>query len=127
MKRLPDAVFVADGVYDQKSLMEANKIWKKSFAILNTNGNIDLVDDFIPASTNAVKSVTFIAESLASSLPKASAKKAQVRKTPAKKTSGEQKRKAPAKKAEVKKETEKKEVERKAPTKKTTTKKTEEK
>jgi small subunit ribosomal protein S2 len=26
MKRLPDAVFVADGVYDQKSLMEANKI-----------------------------------------------------------------------------------------------------
>ncbi|GEM_PF-359637 len=133
MKKLPDAVFVADGVYDKKSLMEANKVGKKSFAILNTNGDIDLVDDFIPASTNSVKSVTFIAEALISSLPKASSLKAQVKRTPVKKTSGEQvrsprpeikkevERKAPAKKVEDK------EVERKAPVRKTETKKTEEK
>ena len=70
MKKLPDAVFVADGVYDKKSLMEANKVGKKAFAILNTNGDIDIVDDFIPASTNSVKSVTFIAEQLISSYQK---------------------------------------------------------
>jgi small subunit ribosomal protein S2 len=69
MKRLPDIVFVADGVYDKKALVEAKKIGKKAFAILNTNGDIDLVDNFIPANTNSVKSVTFIAEQL-SSLPK---------------------------------------------------------
>ncbi len=122
MKRLPDAVFVADGVYDKKALVEANKIGKKSYAILNTNGDIDLVDNFIPANTNSVKSVTFIAEEL-SSLPKvAAAKRSNVRKTQAKKVSWERKapvKRAPAKKQDEKKtETPKKEEARKAPVKK---------
>ena len=128
MKKLPDAVFVADGVYDKKSLMEANKIGKKAFAILNTNGDIDLVNDFIPASTNSVKSVTFIAEQLISSLPKA---KAQVRKNIVKNNSRDQKRAPrPATKKEVERKTpvkkeENKEVERKAPVKKEAPKKEE--
>ncbi len=116
MKKLPDVVFVADGVYDKKALVEAKKIGKKAFAILNTNGDIDLVDDFIPANTNSVKSVTFIAEEL-STLPKVdSAKRWTIRRNTNRKVSGE--RKAPVKKQAPKK-VEQKEQERKAPVKKT--------
>ncbi len=127
MKKLPDIIFVADGVYDKKALVEANKIGRKSYAILNTNGDIDLTTDFIPANTNSVKSVTFIAESL-SNLPKAS----QAKKTTVKRTNNKPKvswaKKVVVKKTAKKEETkteEKKEVKRKAPAKKTTAKKDE--
>jgi ribosomal protein S2 len=37
MKKIPDVVFVVDGVYEKQALKEANSLNLKTFAILNTN------------------------------------------------------------------------------------------
>ncbi|MDR3150739.1 MAG: uS2 family ribosomal protein [Candidatus Peribacteria bacterium] len=37
MKRIPDVVFVVDGVYEEQAIREANSLKLTSFAILNTN------------------------------------------------------------------------------------------
>ena len=108
MKKLPDVVFVVDGVYEDQAVREANSLNIKSFAILNTNGDDTLVDNCIPSNTNAVKSIEFLANELAGSL-KGTAKKtntARVKKVDDKKVSGEKKttRKPAVKKAPAKKE-----------------------
>ncbi len=61
MKKLPDVVFVVDGAFEKQSIKEANSLKIPVFAILNTNGDPDLVDDFIPANTNSVKSLDYLA------------------------------------------------------------------
>lgn len=110
MKKLPDVVFVVDGVYEEQAVREANSLNIKSFAILNTNGDDTLVDNCIPSNTNAVKSIEFLANELAGSL-KGTAKQtntARVKKVDDKKVSGEKKttRKPAVKKAPAKKEEE---------------------
>ena len=55
MKKIPDVVFVVDGVYEKQALKEANSLNLKTFAILNTN---------------SVKSVEFLMEELSSALVK---------------------------------------------------------
>ncbi|MDR2640599.1 MAG: uS2 family ribosomal protein [Candidatus Peribacteria bacterium] len=37
MKRIPDVVFVIDGVYEEQAIKEANSLNLVSFAVLNTN------------------------------------------------------------------------------------------
>ena len=37
IKKLPDVVFVVDGVYEGQALKEANSLKLDTFAILNTN------------------------------------------------------------------------------------------
>ncbi|MDR2411854.1 MAG: uS2 family ribosomal protein [Candidatus Peribacteria bacterium] len=37
MKKIPDVVFVVDGVYESQAIKEANILNLTSFAILNTN------------------------------------------------------------------------------------------
>ncbi len=121
MKTTPDVIFVVDGVYEKQAIKEANSLGLKAFAIMNTNGDDTVVDNLIPANTNSVKSIEFIAEALKSELAwvkvKAPAKR-PVKRMDSRKVSGE--RKAPAKKAPAKTTTEKK-----APAKKTETKKEE--
>ncbi len=85
MKKLPDLVFVVDGAFDAQALKEAKSLKIKSFAILNTNWDPDKVDNLIPANTNSVKSLDYIAWELKSVL-KTKSKKAPVRKTVVKKT-----------------------------------------
>lgn len=64
IKKLPDIVFVSDWVYEKQALKEAMKLGIHTYAILNTNWDIDLVKDFIPANTNSVKSFDFITSEL---------------------------------------------------------------
>ena len=68
MKKLPDLVFASDGIYEKQSLKEAEILNIKSYAIFNTNWDIDLVDNMIPANTNSPKSFDYIANELKSSI-----------------------------------------------------------
>jgi len=64
MKKLPDVVFVVDWAFEKQAVKEANTLKIPAYAVLNTNGDPDLVEAFIPANTNSVKSLDFIADAL---------------------------------------------------------------
>jgi len=105
MKKIPDVIFVVDGAFEAQALREANSLKLPAFAILNTNGDPDRVEAFIPANTNSVKSLDFIAEQLKKALStvkkvvKSVPKKLTDKKPATKKTTA---KKAPAKKVETK-------------------------
>ena len=108
MKKIPDVLFVVDGIYEKQAVKEANSLKMTSFAIMNTNGDDMVVNNLIPANTNSVKSTEFIANSIKSELSGVKVKavsSGRVQKMSDKKVSGE--KKAPAKKAPAKKEEEK--------------------
>ena len=70
MKKIPDIVFVVDGVYERQGIKEANSLKLKTFAVLNTNGDDTIVDNCIPANTNSVKSIEFLLGELAPAISK---------------------------------------------------------
>jgi len=70
MKKIPDIVFVVDGVYERQAIKEANSLKLKTFAVLNTNGDDTIVDNCIPANTNSVKSIEFLLGELAPAISK---------------------------------------------------------
>ena len=102
MKKTPDVIFVVDGIFEEQAIKEANSLKLPAYAVLNTNGDDTVVTNCIPANTNSVKSVEFIADALTSVLKGAKAKTNTVKKTAATKVSGE--KKAPVKKAVAKTE-----------------------
>lgn len=115
MKRVPDVLFVVDGIYEAQAVKEAKSLKMKSFAIFNTNGNPDTVDNLIPANTNSVKSTEFVANAIKAELSWVKVKAqptGRIQKMAPKKVSGE--KRAPVKKAAPKKQ----EVKAKAPVKK---------
>jgi len=65
---VPDILFVIDGEFEAQALREANSLKLPSLAVLNTNGNPNIVEAFIPANTNSVKSIDFIASEIKSCL-----------------------------------------------------------
>lgn len=106
MKRMPDVILASDGIYEKQALREAEILNIKSYAVFNTNGDIDLVDNMIPANTNSVKSFDYIAWELKSAFSKSTSApvKAQVKKVEQEKVSGDKKpaaRKPRAKKEET--------------------------
>ncbi len=64
MKRLPDVVFVVDGGYELQAVKEAKSLNLPCYALANTNTNPDLVTNLIPANTNSIKSIEYIAAAL---------------------------------------------------------------
>jgi len=68
MKKAPDVVFVCDGKFEEQAVKEANRLNIPVYALLNTNGDIDAVANFVPVNTNSFKSVKFISEYLGKSL-----------------------------------------------------------
>lgn len=70
MKKIPDIVFVVDGVYERQAIKEANSLKLKTFAVLNTNGDDTIVDNCIPANTNSVKSIEFLLGELSPAISK---------------------------------------------------------
>ena len=122
MKRVPDVIFVVDGVYESQAIKEANSLKIPVYAIMNTNGDDTVVENVIPANTNSVKSTEFVANAIKAELSGVKVKAAptggRVQKMSQKKVSGE--RKAPAKTAAAKKEAPAKTTAaKKAPAKKT--------
>ena len=103
MKKVPEIIFVVDGAFEAQALREANSLNLTSFAVLNTNGDPDKVSAFIPANTNSVKSLDFIADILKKELAWVKVVKKSVPKklTDKKRTTT---KKAPAKKTTKKEE-----------------------
>ncbi|USN59202.1 MAG: 30S ribosomal protein S2 [Candidatus Peribacteria bacterium] len=114
MKKVPEVIFVVDGVYEEQTIREANSLGIKVYAISNTNGDDTKVDNIIPANTNAVKSLEYVAEAIKSAISgvKVSAPKAKnaIKKVAEEKVSGE-KPKAVKKTAAPKKVVKEEEVE----------------
>lgn len=94
MKRAPDAIVVVDGVYESQAVKEALSLGIPCYAISNTNGNPYVGNGTIPANTNSVKSLDYLATALKDAF-KAPVKKAAPAKAVTKKA-------APAKKVEEK-------------------------
>ena len=60
MNRLPAAVFVVDILREKIAIQEASKLNIKTFAMVDTNSNPDLVDFPIPSNDDASKSIDII-------------------------------------------------------------------
>lgn len=75
MKMVPKVIFVVDGVFEKQAVKEANSLGIKIFAISNTNGDDAVVTDLIPANTNSVKSLEYLASELKSVLKDVKIKK----------------------------------------------------
>ncbi|MDQ7009981.1 MAG: 30S ribosomal protein S2 [Candidatus Gracilibacteria bacterium] len=113
MKKLPDVIFVVDAAYEIQAVKEANSLKLPVYAMASTNSNPDLLTNLIPANTNSVKSIEYIAQELKSVVKSSAApsnkgnfKKFEDKKAPAKKTVA---KKEEVKKVEVKTETKKEE------------------
>ncbi|QFR39485.1 30S ribosomal protein S2 [Candidatus Gracilibacteria bacterium 28_42_T64] len=113
MKKIPDVIFAIDGVFEKQAVKEANSLNLPAYAIMNTNGDETVVQNLIPANTNSVKSIDFIAKIITESLAGVKVKATVVRKFDAKRVSGE--KRTPTKTAPIKKEVV---AEKKAPAKK---------
>ena len=133
MKKVPEVLFVVDGVYEKQAVKEGRGLKIDTFAILNTNGDDTILTNAIPANTNSVKSIDFLANELKQALSNVKI----VAKTPVKRINtsapaaakkevveakAETKAPTAAKKEEVKETTPK--AEKKAPAKKAPAKKT---
>ena len=64
MKKVPEVIFVVDGVFEKQSLKEANSLNLLSYAIFNTNWNESQVKNMIPSNTNSVRGFEFLASEL---------------------------------------------------------------
>jgi ribosomal protein S2 len=68
MKKIPEVLFVVDGVYEKQAIKEGNTLGMDVFGILNTNGDDTVVKNLIPANTNSVKSIHFLASAISEAL-----------------------------------------------------------
>ncbi len=64
MKRVPEVIFVIDGSFESQAVKEAKSLGLTCFAVSNTNGETDNVTEVIPANTNSVKSIDYLANAL---------------------------------------------------------------
>lgn len=64
LKKVPDLVVVVDGVYENQAIKECQRLGIEVISISNTNGDDLIVNNIIPANTNSVKSLEFIANYL---------------------------------------------------------------
>lgn len=64
LNRLPSALFIVDISHEHIALAEAKKLGLKTFGIVDTNSNPNLVDFPIPANDDASKSIGIITRTL---------------------------------------------------------------
>lgn len=64
MKKIPEVIFVVDGIYENQAIKEANILKLDVFAIFNTNWDDTIVTNLIPANTNSVKSIDYLAKAI---------------------------------------------------------------
>lgn len=68
MKRIPQAVFIADINYDDIALAEARKMKVPVIAIVDTNSNPDGIDYPIPCNDDATAAIELITSAISSSV-----------------------------------------------------------
>jgi len=64
LNRVPGAVFIVDIHHEHIALAEAKKLGLKTFAMVDTNSNPELVDYAIPANDDSSKSISVITDYL---------------------------------------------------------------
>ena len=65
MKKTPDIIFVVDAAYEDQAVKEAKSLRLPVYGICNTNSDPYLLNEVIPANTNSVKSLDYLASNLA--------------------------------------------------------------
>lgn len=68
LKRVPDALFVIDGHFEQLALSEARSLKIPTYVLLGSTGDVDHTTEFVPCNVNSVKSIKFILEYLKEAL-----------------------------------------------------------
>ncbi len=68
IKRVPDALFVIDGHFEQLALSEARSLKMPAYVLFGSTGDIDQATEFVPCNVNSVKSITFVLEYLKDAL-----------------------------------------------------------
>jgi small subunit ribosomal protein S2 len=65
LKKEPDGLFIIDTCREESALKEAEQKGIKTFAMIDSNADPDLVDYVIPANDDAVRSIKLIVETFA--------------------------------------------------------------
>jgi small subunit ribosomal protein S2 len=76
MNRVPEIVFVVDGVFEAQALKEASILGLTSYQIINTNWDIDSASDFALANTNSTKAMAYLASIFSGSIVKGAKREA---------------------------------------------------
>lgn len=65
---IPDGLFVIDPAYEKNAVKEARSMDVAVFALLDTNSNPMLTDEFVPANDDAAKSIMLIINEVAKAI-----------------------------------------------------------
>lgn len=68
LTKVPDGLFIIDPTYEKIAVSEARALEKTIFALLDTNSNPDLVDEFVIANDDATKSIRLIMQEIQEAL-----------------------------------------------------------
>ena len=60
LRKVPDALFVIDGHFEDLALTEAATLKIPTYALLGSTGDIDKSTDFVPCNVNSIKSLTYL-------------------------------------------------------------------
>lgn len=60
IKKIPDGLFIVDPSYEKNAVKEARDTNLAVFALLDTNSNPMLTDEFVPANDDAAKSIMLV-------------------------------------------------------------------
>ena len=71
MKRLPAALFIVDPKKDEIAVKEAKRLSIPVVALIDTNGDPDMVDYIIPGNDDAIKSIKFVTSYIAEAVMEA--------------------------------------------------------
>jgi small subunit ribosomal protein S2 len=77
MKKLPEAIFVLDTKYDHIPVEEARQSKVKVIGLVDTNADPTKIDYMIPSNDDAIKVITFMAQSMAEAINEGRASMAQ--------------------------------------------------
>ena len=68
LNKLPDAIFIIDAHHERTALLEARKKGIPVVAIVDTNGDPDLIDYLIPANDDSFKSIELLTKTIVSAM-----------------------------------------------------------
>ncbi len=79
INRLPHAIFIVDIGREHLALAEAKKLGIKTYAMVDTNGDPNLVDFAIPANDDSSKSITYITQYITNAIKEGLAERGKER------------------------------------------------
>jgi len=68
LNRLPSAIFIVDIQFEHIAISEANKLGIRTFGMVDTNSNPNMVDFPVPSNDDASKSISLITNYLTSAI-----------------------------------------------------------